>query len=114
MDTETGKPIGDGNPALKDPGSGTRWATPSTSTQIVEKVYQGAGQPGDTIIPPAYTSYRWQPPADQAFTYDLDKAGQLLDAAGYKKGVRRAAHDAGRRARSARSGSSARSTRRRR
>ena len=54
--------------------------------QIVRKVYQGAGLPGDTIIPPAYTDYRWNPPPDQAFTFDLDKAGQLLDEAGYKKG----------------------------
>ena len=41
---------------------------------------------GDTIIPPAYTDYKWNPPPDQAFSFDLQKAGQLLDAAGYKKG----------------------------
>ena len=31
-------------------------------------------------------TYHWQPPADQAYSFDLAKAGQLLDAAGYAKG----------------------------
>jgi peptide/nickel transport system substrate-binding protein len=54
--------------------------------QLIAKVYQGAGLPGTTIIPPAYKTYHWEPPADQKFTYDPAKAGQLLDEAGYKKG----------------------------
>ena len=55
--------------------------------QLVQKVYQGAGLPGTTIVPPAYKRYHWEPPADQKMTYDPAKAGQLLDAAGYKKGA---------------------------
>ena len=53
---------------------------------IVDKVYQGAGVPGWVIIPPAFSTWRWEPPADDAYSYDPDKAGELLDAAGYTMG----------------------------
>ena len=41
-------------------------------------------------IPVTNPDYHWQPSADQAYTFDLAKAGQLLTAAGYplKDGVR--------------------------
>ena len=43
--------------------------------------------PGTTIVPPAYTELPLGAARRRrAFTFDLDKAGQLLDAAGYKKG----------------------------
>jgi peptide/nickel transport system substrate-binding protein len=51
----------------------------------VSKAYQGAGEPGENIIPPAYGPYRWQPP-EGAYAYDPDKTRQLLDDAGYKVG----------------------------
>ena len=86
VDTKTGKPIGDGNPALKDPKFRHALGYALDLNKIKSTVYQGAGQTGSTIIPPAYTNYRWQPPADEAFSFDLAKAGQLLDEAGYKKG----------------------------
>ena len=87
VDTDSGKPIGDGNPALQDPKFRHALGYALDLNQIVDKVYQGAGLPGDTIIPPAYSNWKWTPPADQAFTFDLDKAGQLLDEAGYTKGA---------------------------
>jgi peptide/nickel transport system substrate-binding protein len=86
VDTETGDPIGDGNPALEDPKFRHALGYALDLDQIVEKVYQGAGLPGDTIIPPAYSAYKWDPPEDEAFTFDLDKAGSLLDDAGYTLG----------------------------
>ena len=86
IDTETGKPIGDPNPAVLDPKFRHALGYALDLDQIVRKVYQGAGQPADTLILPAYPDYRWEPPSDPAFTFDLDKAGQLLDEAGYKKG----------------------------
>ena len=86
VDTKTGKPIGDPNPAVLDPKFRQALGYAIDRDQLVRKVYQGAGLPGDTIIPPAYTSWKWNPPPDQAFSFDLQKAGQLLDAAGYKKG----------------------------
>ncbi len=87
IDTETGEPIGDGNPALQDPKFRHALGYALDLDQIVAKVYQGAGQPGDTLIPPAYSNWRWEPPADEAFSFDLDKAGSLLDEAGYTKGA---------------------------
>ena len=39
-----------------------------------------------TIIPPVYDNFHWEPPEDVAFTYDPDKAAELLDEAGYTVG----------------------------
>lgn len=86
VDTETGDPIGDGNPALQDAKFRHALGYALDLDQINSKAYQGAGEPGDSIIPPAYAKFRWEPSADEAFTFDLDKAGQLLDDAGYVKG----------------------------
>ncbi len=86
IDTDTGKPIGDPNPAVLDPKFRHALGYALDLEQIHTKVYQGAGQFGTTIIPPAYPDYQWTPPSDEQFTFDLDKAGQLLDEAGYTKG----------------------------
>jgi peptide/nickel transport system substrate-binding protein len=86
IDTKTGDPIGNPNPAVLDPKFRHALGYALDLPTLIKKPYQGAGQPGSTIIPPAYTDYRWEPPADDAFTYDPEKAGQLLDEAGYKMG----------------------------
>ncbi len=85
-DVDTEKPIGDGNPALEDPKFRHALGYALDLDKIIDVAYQGAGIPGDTIVPPAYSNWRWTPPEDEAFTFDLDKAGQLLDEAGYEKG----------------------------
>ena len=86
IDTKTGDPIGDVNPAVTDPAF--RWALNFAvdRDKIIQTAYQGGGQPGSTIIPPAYSGYRWEPPAEDAPVFDLEKAGQLLDEAGYTLG----------------------------
>ena len=86
IDVKTGKPIGNPNPAVLDPKFRHALGYALNLPQLIQKVYQGAGLPGTTIVPPVYTTYHWEPPADQKFTFDLAKAGALLDAAGYKKG----------------------------
>ncbi|MEP9365368.1 ABC transporter substrate-binding protein [Nocardioides sp. CN2-186] len=86
VDTKTGDPIGDGNPALQDAAFRHALGYAIDTQKIIDKVYQGAGVPGSVIIPPAFTTWRWEPPADEAYTYDPEKAGELLDAAGYTKG----------------------------
>ena len=86
IDTETGEPIGDGHEALKDAAFRYALNFAVDREQIVEKAYQGAGQPGDVIIPPAYQDYHWDPPEEDAFTFDLDRADELLQEAGYARG----------------------------
>ncbi|MET0998782.1 MAG: ABC transporter substrate-binding protein [Marmoricola sp.] len=86
VDPETNKPLGDGNPALKDPKFRHALGYAIDQDRLLESAYQGAAKRGDTIVPVAYPDFRWEPPEDEAFTFDLDRAGQLLDEAGYEKG----------------------------
>jgi len=86
VDPESGEPIGDGNPALEDPAFRHALGFALDNERLVESAYQGAAVPGDTFIPSAYESFRWTPPEDEAFTFDLDRAGELLDEAGYELG----------------------------
>jgi len=81
-----GHPIGNPNPAVLDPKFRHALGYALNLPQLIQKVYQGAGLPGTTIVPPVYDKYHWDPPSDQKFTYDLAKASALLDAAGYTKG----------------------------
>jgi peptide/nickel transport system substrate-binding protein len=80
------KKIGNPNPAVLDPKFRHALGYALNLPQLISKVYQGAGEPGTTIVPPTYSKWHWEPPAGQKMTFDLTKAGQLLDAAGYKKG----------------------------
>lgn len=86
VDVDTGEPIGDGNPALQDAAFRHALGWGIDLDQLIERVYQGAGKPGTTIIPPAYSNWQWVPEGDELMTYDPDKAGQLLDEAGYTMG----------------------------
>lgn len=86
VDTRTGEPMGDGNPALRDAAFRHALGWGIDLDQLIERVYQGAGKPGTTIIPPAYSNWQWVPEGDELMTYDPEKAGQLLDEAGYTMG----------------------------
>ncbi|WP_243060908.1 ABC transporter substrate-binding protein [Nocardioides sp. SR21] len=86
IDLKTGEPMGDGNPAVQDQAFRHALGYAIDTEELLEKVYQGAGVAGSVIIPPAFTTWRWEPPADEAYTYDPEKAGELLDEAGYTMG----------------------------
>ena len=86
VDLETGEPLGDPNPAVLDPAFRYALGFAIDRDLIVERAYQGAGVPGSTIVPPGYPDFHWEPPEDVAFTFDLDRAGELLDEAGYTMG----------------------------
>jgi peptide/nickel transport system substrate-binding protein len=82
-----------GNPVLRDWHFRNALNYAVDKQRLCELAYAGLAQPATTIIPPnVWTNpdYHWTPPASQAYTFDLAKAGQLLTAAGYplKNGVR--------------------------
>ena len=81
---DDGTPIGDGNPLLKDKNLRVALQYAVDRKALVTKVLGGDGIAGDAIIPPAYSEFHWNP--TDPYTYDPAKAGQLLDAAGYKMG----------------------------
>ena len=85
-DVETGEPLGDGHPALQDAKFRYALGFALDLEEIKEKVYYGAGIVGDSIVPPSYSTFRWEPPEDVKFTFDLGRAGELLDEAGYALG----------------------------
>jgi peptide/nickel transport system substrate-binding protein len=83
-----------GNPALRDWRfrQALQWAV--DKNKIVQIGYEGHATPATTIIRSGYykppLDWHWQPPADQTYTFDLTRAGQMLSAAGYplRNGVR--------------------------
>jgi len=75
-----------GNPALQDPKFRQALQYAVDREKMVSIVYEGNARPADTIITADYYTdpdWHWAPPADEAYTYDLTKAGDLLTAAGY-------------------------------
>ena len=86
IDIETGEPMGDPNPAVTDAAFRFALNFAIDRDTIIRTAYQGGGQPGKNIIPPAYDAYVWQPPTEDAYAYDPEKAAQLLDEAGYTVG----------------------------
>ena len=85
--TGDGKPIGNGNPALKDVKLRQAIATAIDSKTLVDKVWGGYGEEAQGYIPPVFTDYAWKPSGDEKRSFDIDKANQMLDDAGYKKGA---------------------------
>ncbi len=75
-----------GNPVLKDWKfrQALQWAV--DHNKLVQIAYGGLAQPATTILLSNFWTspdWHWQPPADQAYTFDLKKAGDALTAAGY-------------------------------
>ncbi len=85
VDLETGEPMGDPNPAVLDPDFRFAVGLALDRQQLVDTVYQGAGQPGTTIVPPGYKTFHWEPPAEDV-AHDPERAAALLDEAGYTQG----------------------------
>jgi len=82
-----------GNPVLKDWHfrQALQWAI--DHNKLVQIAYGGLAQPATSVLVSHLWSnpdWHWEPPAGQAYTFDLAKAGQMLTAAGYplKNGVR--------------------------
>jgi len=78
-----------GNPVLRDARfrEALNWAVDREKLAAV--AYYGFAAPATSIMTPdTWTDpdFHWQPPADRLYAFDLAKAGQLLDAAGYRAG----------------------------
>ncbi len=85
-------PKSTGHPALTDPAfrRALNWAV--DRDKLVEVGYYGFASPGSTIVMPDFydpeSDYHWEPPAGDpnTYTFDLERARQELDAAGYTDG----------------------------
>lgn len=84
--TKTGKPIGNGNPALKDKQVRLALATAIDNDAIVKRVIGGYGEVGTGYIPELYSTYHWSPTGSEIRKFDLKRAAQILEDDGYKKG----------------------------
>ncbi len=77
-----------GNPVLRDPAfrHALTWAI--DTEQIARIAYVGAANPATTILPTHYwqepLDYHWEPTDDVRCTFDLERAAEELDAAGYR------------------------------
>jgi peptide/nickel transport system substrate-binding protein len=74
-----------GNPVLRDPAfrSALNWAIDREKISAIP--YRGYAGPISTMILNS-SPYHWEPPADLKYSFDLERANQALDAAGYKMG----------------------------
>ncbi|MGW5276712.1 ABC transporter substrate-binding protein [Streptomyces sp. NPDC004044] len=92
--TKDGKKFGDGNKALLDQKVRQALFLSIDRKTIIDKVFQGHAVEGQGYIPPRFSDYFWQPSDSQQLSYDPDRAGKLLDQAGYKlKGDQRVGKD---------------------
>jgi peptide/nickel transport system substrate-binding protein len=76
-----------GNPVLRDPAFRQALNYAIDRDRLVSIAWSGNAAAGTTIMPPKTwldPDYHWQPPADQLYTFDMARAGQMLDAAGYR------------------------------
>ncbi|MFM9134720.1 MAG: ABC transporter substrate-binding protein [bacterium] len=78
-----GTPIGDGNPHMQDLAVRQAISYAIDREQLVDKILDGYGTPGSTIIPPLYSTLH-EDPGTQG--YDPARANQILDDAGYAMG----------------------------
>jgi peptide/nickel transport system substrate-binding protein len=81
---DTGEPIGDGHPALKDKRLRQAIAHAVDKQAIVDRVFGGYATPATGVIPALYANLTFQPADGEAFNFDLAEANRLLDEAGYK------------------------------
>ncbi|WP_243726885.1 ABC transporter substrate-binding protein [Actinocrispum wychmicini] len=76
------KPIGDGNPALKDVKLRQAIAQAVNSKALVDKVWGGFASEASGYIPPGFAEFH----SDSAVKFDPAAANKLLDDNGYPKG----------------------------
>lgn len=89
-------PKSKGDPLLRDAAVRTaiHWAIDKQA--IVAAAMSGLAVPGDVLVSPVQALWRWEPPEDQRYSYDPERARQILEDAGYRDadgdGVREDSH----------------------
>ncbi|MBN1676965.1 MAG: hypothetical protein JW880_00340 [Candidatus Thermoplasmatota archaeon] len=81
------------NNLRRDPAVMKAMAYATNKEFIIDNVYRGYAEIGSTIVSPIYGDLYWEPEPDKAYTFNLTKANETLDNAGYywgTDGVRRA------------------------
>ncbi|MGA1668944.1 MAG: ABC transporter substrate-binding protein, partial [Candidatus Nanopelagicales bacterium] len=81
--TSDGKAIGDGNPHMQDQRVRLAISHAIDRQQLVDKILDGYGTPGSTVIPPLYSTLHIDPGTQG---YDPALSNQILDDAGYAMG----------------------------
>jgi len=84
--TVTGKPIGNGNPALLDINVRHAISYALDTPELVKKVLLNTGEVGTSVIPPIYPQFHYNPPKSLQYHYDPAKADAILNADGWKMG----------------------------
>jgi peptide/nickel transport system substrate-binding protein len=77
-----------GNPVLRDAAFRRALNYAVDREKLLEVAYGGHGRVGSSLIQSEYyapdSDYHWEPSADVAYTFDLERAKSELDAAGYE------------------------------
>jgi peptide/nickel transport system substrate-binding protein len=73
-----------GNPALLDPlvREAINWAI--SEEELTEKILQGEGIPGSTVVPPALAKYHLEIPESEIQGFDIERSRELLREAGWE------------------------------
>ena len=75
--------IGNGHPALSDVEFRRAIAHAIDRATIIDRVLVGRGTPGTTMSPSASPEWIPEIPEDEQLGFDLERANEILDAAGY-------------------------------
>jgi len=71
------------NPLRLDPAVRKAMAYAIDKNFIKDYIYKGFAQVGSAVLSPIYGDLFWEPTASEDYEYDLDKANETLEAAGY-------------------------------
>jgi peptide/nickel transport system substrate-binding protein len=84
--TRSGKPIGNGNPLLRNPVIRRAIAIGINRKVLVQKTTGGTGLVTGSYLTPAFPQWYWTPSRSEAQNYDPAKANAMLTRAGFPKG----------------------------
>ncbi len=74
------------NPSRLDHSIRLAMAMATNKSYIIDQFYLGLGDEGSTLIPPVNTDWHYEPNATEKIQYNLTRAREILDAAGYIDG----------------------------